>query len=971
MNKIRCMGCMEELQDGQDTCPHCGYKVGTRSVEVFHLQPGTILANKYLVGKAVGYGGFGVTYIGYDTVLERRVAIKEYLPGEFATRVPGQEMVTIYEGEKHEQFDSGIEKFIDEAKRLGKFIDTDGIVHIYDSFLANATAYIVMEFIDGITLKEKISREGKLSLEESLNIIKPIINALKEVHKENILHRDIAPDNIMIGNDGKVSLIDFGASRFATTTYSKSLSVLIKPGYAPVEQYQSRGKQGPWSDVYSLAATFYTMLTGIAPQESIERGEQDLVKPPSKMGAKVNKSMDNAIMNALNLKVEERTPSMEKFEEELLSQKEVVRLITTKDKQDTGKWPLWIKITFGAASTVILGFLVLMVTGIITIKGQNWGTSSVQKVVPNLINKSQDDATTIAKTQNLKPFTEGGDYSDTIAYGMIMKQNPAPGTSADENSYVKLIYCKGPNPDSVVKLPKLEDFDKDAAVKKLTELGVQYSIVEKEAEGVHAGTVIGTEPEGGAEIKANTSVIIYVAKSTQLDDGDGNQTGQTDALEVIVEDLTGKDYDKAKAELQNQGIALAKSGQEYSMKYKVGEIISQDIAAGSTLLQGQGKIMVVVSLGDTKPIPRGVMNSQQTEAEVLLKKEGFQNIQVNKKYDDSTKGLVIGVSPNEGTAWKMGDSVVLTVSEGPEPSTQSNQAKNPQWSEWVETLPGNVNDSNYEINTKIQYSYRDKSTIESSDASLESQGYTLDAKTPVYSDYGAWSDWILRSPGSEVSASDLVDVGYETRYSHRDKVYTNNYYWGDWSAWQNEAVEASATREVDTQDIPATYKTQYNYSKYTEYANGNGWSGPSSGSWGGKYCSYYQETGWMDSPLAYKETQWNMGRYDLVVYDGYWYNEQTRQVEVTPAYTQYRYRDQKNNVTETWSNWSDYDLTPVTASDTREVNTQEYYRYRTRTLSYMYSYSKWSKWSEYSDKEEKNTGNREVRTRKLFQYKAK
>ena len=713
------------------------------------------------------------------------------------------------------------------------------------------------------------------------------------------------------------------------------------------------------------------MLTGVTPQESIERVVEDRLKPPSKMGAHVSKSMDNAIMNALNLKVEERTPSMEKFEEELLSQKEVVRLITTKDKQDTGKWPLWIKITFGAASAVILGFLVLMGTGIITIKGQNWGTSSVQKVVPNLINKSKTDAETIARTQKLVPYTLDGDYSDTVAYGMIMKQDPAPGTSADENSYVRLIYCKGPNPDSVIKLPNLEEFDKDAAIKKLTELGVQYSIMEKEAESVLAGTVIGMDPEGGTEIKSNTSVIIYVAKSTQTDEGDGNQTDQTEVLKVIVEDLTGKDYDKAKAELQNQGIALAKSGQEYSMKYKVGEIISQDIAAGSTLLQGQGKIMVVVSLGDTKPIPRGVMNSQQTEAEVFLKKEGFQNIQVNKKYDDSTKGLVIGVSPNEGTAWKMGDAVVLTVSEGPEPSTQSNQARNPQWSEWVETLPGNVNDSNYEINTKIQYSYRDKSTIESSDASLESQGYTLDAKTPVYSDYGAWSDWILRSSGSEVSASDLIDVGYETRYSHRDKVYTNNYYWGDWSAWQNEPVEASATREVETQDIPATYKTQYNYSKYTQYSNGNGWSGPSAGEWSGINCSYYQETGWMDSPLAYRETQWNMGRYDLVIYEGYWYNEQTRQVEVTPAYTQYRYRDQKNNVTESWSNWSDYDLTPVTASDTREVNTQEYYHYRTRTLSYRYSYSKWSEWSEYSDKEEKNTGNREIRTRKLFRYKAK
>ena len=114
---IRCLGCMEELQEEQEICPHCGYAVGTKAVEVYHLEPGTILANKYLVGRAIGYGGFGVTYVGYDMVLERKVAIKEYLPGEFATRVPGQEQLTIYEGEKREQFDSGIEKFLDEARR--------------------------------------------------------------------------------------------------------------------------------------------------------------------------------------------------------------------------------------------------------------------------------------------------------------------------------------------------------------------------------------------------------------------------------------------------------------------------------------------------------------------------------------------------------------------------------------------------------------------------------------------------------------------------------------------------------------------------------------------------------------------------------------------------------------------------------------------------------------------------------------
>ena len=221
----RCLGCMEMFGEEFELCPHCGYIVGSRAEEAIHMEPGTILAERYIIGKVIGYGGFGVTYIGWDAKLEQKVAIKEYLPSEFSTRIPGQSQVSVFNGAKNEQFVSGLNKFVDEAKRLSKFQKEDGIVRIFDCIAENDTAYIVMEYLEGETLAERLKREKTIPEQEAVNILMPVMKSLEVVHKEGIIHRDIAPDNIFITNDGKVKLIDFGASRFATTSHSRSHAV--------------------------------------------------------------------------------------------------------------------------------------------------------------------------------------------------------------------------------------------------------------------------------------------------------------------------------------------------------------------------------------------------------------------------------------------------------------------------------------------------------------------------------------------------------------------------------------------------------------------------------------------------------------------------------------------------------------------------------------------------------------------------
>ena len=270
-----CLGCMKEIDDSQKECPFCGFRkeeyLKTVSGRALPLE--TILIGRYLIGKVLGEGGFGITYLAYDLQTDTPVAIKEYFPSGFASRSATQrEQLEIAQGQIYEHYEKGLKDFEKEARILAKLQEIEGIVSVKSFFHENKTAYMVMEYIQGISLKEYVVSQGKpLSEKECLNLMKPIMEALVYVHKEGIIHRDISPDNIIIKKNGRTTLIDFGSARRSLGEETQSLTVLLKHGYAPVEQYQTRGKQGPYTDVYALCATMYWMVSGKKPIEAIER----------------------------------------------------------------------------------------------------------------------------------------------------------------------------------------------------------------------------------------------------------------------------------------------------------------------------------------------------------------------------------------------------------------------------------------------------------------------------------------------------------------------------------------------------------------------------------------------------------------------------------------------------------------------------------------------------------------------------
>jgi len=319
-----CMGCFTQHQTPFSVCPACGYDEAAQDAPHHQLRPRTILNGKYLLGKVLGQGGFGITYIGWDLNLDIKVAVKEFYPSGFVTREAtgiGTSTVQPFTGSEGDFFLKGREKFIGEAKMLAKFFSLPGIVAVKDFFHENGTAYISMEYIDGQTLKSYLGMMGgKLPVTQVFDMMKPVMSSLAEIHGGGLIHRDISPDNIMINKEGYMKLLDFGAAREFADSGNKSLSIMLKPGFAPEEQYRSKGVQGPWTDVYALSATIYKCITGVTPDESPERIRMDDVKPPSALGVAIHPVQEAALMKGMAVLQENRWHSVAELYNALFGQ---------------------------------------------------------------------------------------------------------------------------------------------------------------------------------------------------------------------------------------------------------------------------------------------------------------------------------------------------------------------------------------------------------------------------------------------------------------------------------------------------------------------------------------------------------------------------------------------------------------------------------------------------------------------------
>ena len=330
----RCNNCFKISEDDFLFCPNCGYKEGNPPKEAYYLYPGTLLEKRYIIGEAIGFGGFGITYKAYDTKLDSVIAVKEFYPSGIASRNPGSPELFVYAKKRESEFYFFKERFIDEARNMAKFNSEQNIVNVFEFFEENNTAYISMEFLEGQGLNKYLHKNGDIvSPELAVKIAEDVANALGKLHEQGIIHRDISPDNIFMCNDGKIKLIDFGAARFARDE-NRQLTVILKPGFAPPEQYEQINKQGPWTDIYALGATLYYILTGQCPEESTNRKINDNLFYPHKLNPNIPEYLSNVIMKAMAIDISLRFANVREFLSALHQDKAVVPVAVEKKKRN-------------------------------------------------------------------------------------------------------------------------------------------------------------------------------------------------------------------------------------------------------------------------------------------------------------------------------------------------------------------------------------------------------------------------------------------------------------------------------------------------------------------------------------------------------------------------------------------------------------------------------------------------------------
>ncbi len=468
-----CIGCMRPLRE-DGTCSFCGFKQEEYNPIPRCLTPGTTLAGRYVTGRVLGEGSFGITYMGWDKRMDIPVAIKEYFPSDMVSRdvICGSDnQVYLYENEKKKDYDRYLEKFLNEAKCLSQFNQVEGIVSVWDFFYENNTAYLVMQHVDGISVKAYVRKYGKISAKHVLEAMRPVLFALEQVHGAGIIHRDISPDNMMMTKKGSLVLIDFGAARLRNIDYTKTMTVMYKRGFSPEEQYRVKGKWGAYTDVYSICATMYFMMTGEAPVDSVIRALGDDMKSLVPMkDLDISVSQRRAVMKGLEVSARNRWQTVGELYGALFDE-------VGEEEKRNGKQRFYAKWGVGALLFVLAA-------------GAVFGFTTMRQVGEDAAEKKNIPADT-AEVLLPAEVTETPDVREGV------------GAKAEADKKVKK-----------VTVPKLTGLTRKAAKEKLQRKNLICHVKRVKSEEKE-GTVIRQSLRAGKKTEPGTRVTITVSKGKE------------------------------------------------------------------------------------------------------------------------------------------------------------------------------------------------------------------------------------------------------------------------------------------------------------------------------------------------------------------------------------------------------------------------------------------------------------------------
>ena len=626
---MRCFYCMEEYDEDLDViCPFCGNDVVGPTNDNTCLPAGSVLKQRYVLGRVLGDGGFGITYIGYDKALKRKVAVKEFFPNECVTRQKGEATVSPLNGELGERYRSGLKSFQEEAQRLANLGSVEGVVNVYDVFADNGTAYIVMEYLSGDTVAQMVEKNKVLGFGRTMNIIVPVLRSLIKVHQAGIIHRDISPQNIIKTKEGKIVLIDFGAARQNTFSMSKSVSIILKQGYAPIEQYDNKMEQNSWTDVYAVAATMYYMLTGVTPEFANSRALEDKLVPVSQLRTGLPPQLDDILAKALAVRPEERTQTAQELLDQIMTLKNFkppvrkkpknpdkvaterisaksqwksytsTKPITIEDPAEKEYRPQVITIdrknktedplekeplvpekqkTKVSIPLVVGIFVSLAVLAVLAVVGYNRNNTVL---IPDFIGQNIDQVQSANEEGFVFEIVNA--YDPDTDLDIVVNQSPiASSYRVKKGSTVRLTVN---TTDYEVTVPVLTKMSRSVAENTLKSLYLQSEVEVVSNDDYADGMVISTEPSNGSKVKVNSTVKLYVAENS-----------------VSVPDLKGKTLQEATDELVGLGLKVGEISYDYSSEYATGSVSDQSTVMGTKVLKGT-EIPITISRGEPIPV---------------------------------------------------------------------------------------------------------------------------------------------------------------------------------------------------------------------------------------------------------------------------------------------------------------------------------------------------------------------------------
>ena len=571
-----CLGCMNNKGDAMQ-CPKCGYVEGTPQV-LPYLEPGTLLKEKYIVGKHLSANGEGVTYIGFDVTTNKKITVREYLPKTLCSRVKDDDNIIIASGNKL-VYQDYLQDFMEIGRALAKLSSLPSIVPVIDMFEANKTAYIVYEFVDGKPLDEIIKRARRFTWEEARPLFLPLISTINSAHAIGLVHFGISPENIIMTRSGTLKLQGFGSpdAHLAET----ELTAEFYEGFSAIEQYSLEGKKGKWTDVYAMCAVIFYALTGKRPPDAVSRSYEPRLNMPSDVAQNIPTHVVTALAGGLQVNIETRTHSMEELKNQFTNpvprrpepkpvpataptsssaygdrfvdeppyqdsnarsavpaESAQMNRSTARDYEPDDDEPEISPYKYGIISGLI-GFVVLGVIALICLN----------LIVIPMMNKNKEDEGDDVSSSYVESEGDNTDSQPTVLYrvpNLVNKKwSSVDGNEKYSNFYIRL---------------KEEVYD----------------------ENYEEGRIISQTVEAGSTVPQNTPIGVVVSKGSKM---------------RTVPNIIGKTVSEASKELESAGLALGDQAEEYSDDVESGKIIRLNGIEPGKKIQAGSMINVVVSLG--------------------------------------------------------------------------------------------------------------------------------------------------------------------------------------------------------------------------------------------------------------------------------------------------------------------------------------------------------------------------------------